>query len=97
MTKKEFVFSIILFIIVILIGAVLVCGSSHADWNYSFFDTVYNFDYAFVKLPNGECIEGTVKAWKDWEDSDILQVTFTDGVTYYTHSSNIVLVQTNGK
>ena len=69
-----------------------LAGSAWADFNMSLFDTKYSFNYAYVGLPNGKTIEGEVKSWKDWDDSDMLQVTFTDDSTYYSHSSNIVLV-----
>ena len=69
-----------------------LAGSAWADFNMNLFDTKYSFNYAYVGLPNGKTIEGEIKSWKDWDDSDMLQVTFTDGSTYYSHSSNIVLV-----
>ena len=69
-----------------------LAGSAWADFNMTLFDTKYSFNYAYVGLPNGKTIEGKVKNWKDWDDSDMLQVTFVDGSTYYSHSSNIVLI-----
>ena len=69
-----------------------LAGSAWADFNMTLFDTKYSFNYAYVGLPNGKTIEGKVKSWKDWDDSDMLQVTFVDGSTYYSHSSNIVLI-----
>ena len=74
-------------LLLVLLTAWLLCGC-----NKTVFDTTYTFNYAFVSLPNGSCVDGPIRAWKDWEDSDMLQVTFSDGTVYYTHSSNIVLV-----
>jgi hypothetical protein len=77
----------IIALLLVLLMAWLLCGC-----NKTIFDTTYTFNYAFVSLPDGSCIDGPIKAWKDWEDSDMLQVTFSDGTVYYTHSSNVVLV-----
>ena len=77
----------IIALLLVLLMAWLLCGC-----NRTVFDTTYTFNYAFVSLPDGSCIDGPIKAWKDWEDSDMMQVTFSDGTIYYTHSSNVVLV-----
>jgi hypothetical protein len=77
----------IIALILVLLTAWLLCGC-----NKTVFDTTYTFNHAFVSLPNGSCVDGPIRAWKDWEDSDMLQVTFSDGTVYYTHSSNVVLV-----
>lgn len=77
----------IIALVLVLLTAWLFCGC-----NKTVFDTTYTFNHAFVSLPDGSCVDGPIRAWKDWEDSDMLQVTFSDGTVYYTHSSNIVLV-----
>lgn len=68
-----------------LILALSACNEQIIDFNY-------HFNYAYVRLPNGEIVEGKIKSWKDWNDSDMLQVTFYDDSIYYSHSTNIVLV-----
>jgi hypothetical protein len=60
--------------------------------NKTVIDTTYTFNHAFVALPDGSCVDGPIRSWKDWGDSDMIQVTFTDGTVYYTHSSNVVLI-----
>jgi hypothetical protein len=77
----------IIALVLVLLTAWLLCGC-----NKTVFDTTYTFNHAFVSLPDGSCVDGPIRAWKDWEDSDMLQVTFSDGTVYYTHSSNVVLV-----
>ena len=77
----------IIALVLVLLIAWLLCGC-----NKTVFDTTYTFNHAFVSLPDGSCVDGPIRAWKDWEDSDMLQVTFSDGTVYYTHSSNVVLV-----
>lgn len=74
----------------------IICGlaivATLTGCNRTIIDTTWNFDYAIINLPTGEIVEGEVKAWKDWKDSDAIQVEFTDGATYYTHLNNVVLI-----
>lgn len=61
-------------------------------WNNSIFDTTWHFDRAVISLPNSSfCVEGKVELWKDFENSDVVQVKI-DGITYVTHYSNVVLI-----
>lgn len=60
--------------------------------NKTIIDTAYHFNYAYVAMPDGTCVDGPIRAWNDWDDSDMIQVTFTDGTVYYTHSSNVILI-----
>ena len=79
-------------IIIALITTILIIGTGiFTACNYQMVDLTYNFDYAYIKLPNGDVIEGKVQAWRDYEDGDQLQVTIND-VTYLTHASNVCLV-----
>ena len=57
----------------------------------SVIDTTWNFDRGIVHLPDGTIIKGNIESWKDYDDSDMVQVTIND-VTYYTHGSNIALI-----
>lgn len=59
--------------------------------NRTVVDTVYTFDRAIIALPDGSWVEGKVDSWRDFENSDQLQVTIDD-VTYLTHSTNVVLI-----
>ena len=77
----------ILCVILIIALALVMVGC-----NKTVIDVKYHFNYAYVSLPDGSSVEGAVKAWDDYDDSDMMQVTFTDGRTFYTHASNIVLV-----
>lgn len=66
--------------------SLLMCGCGNKD----IIDTVWRYDRAVLELPNGEVIDGKVEQWKDYE-GDVIQVRI-DGVTYYIHSENIVLI-----
>lgn len=76
-------------IIVIALAVILVFAL--AGCNQQIIDTTYKFDSAIISLPNGEVIEGKVQSWKDFENSDQLQIKI-DGVTYLVHSMNAVLI-----
>lgn len=76
-----------LLLVLALCFAIVGCG-----YNKTLVDVSYRFNYAYIAMPDGTCIEGDVKSWKDWDDSDMIQVTFSDGAVYYTHSSNVVLI-----
>ena len=77
--------------IFVLLFAALMIGLLLAGCNQQLFDTTYSFEYGYISLPNGQVIEGPVSSWKDYENSDSVQVVI-DGVTYYTHINNVVLV-----
>lgn len=72
-------------IILSLLLAFCACG------NVQLMDTTYSYEYAYITLPNGKSVEGKVSSWKDYEDSDVVQVVI-NGKTYLTHYSNVVLV-----
>lgn len=79
--KKIVCILLVLVVCILLIG----CG-----YNKQVVDLEYKFNYAIIFLPNGEKIEGKVSSWNDYDESDMLQVKI-DGITYLTHSSNIIL------
>jgi len=59
--------------------------------NKQIFDTTWNFDYAYIKMPDGSVIQGKVDSWDDFDDSDAVQIKI-NGVTYLTHYCNVVMV-----
>ena len=76
-----------------LLATVLALGMvlSMSACNRQMIDLTYSYKYAIISLPNGEIIEGKVDSWRDFEDSDQLQVT-VDGVTYLVHATDAVLM-----
>lgn len=57
------------------------------DFNHQKFTTAY-------VLGNSNIWEKvSVKAWKDWENSDSIQIVTPDGKAIYTHLRNVKLVQ----
>ncbi len=59
--------------------------------NRQIIDLTYSYNYAYISLPNGECVEGKIQSWTDYEDGDQLQVKI-DGKTYLTDTTRCVLV-----
>ena len=59
--------------------------------NKDILDTTWKFDYAYIKLPTGDVVQGKVVSWTDFDDGDQIQIT-VNGKTYLTHISNVVLV-----
>ena len=66
------------------------CNSCTVCGNKQYFDFNYEFNYAIIKLPNGDIVEGKVQTWNDYESSDQIQVTI-NGITYLVHAANCVL------
>ena len=54
------------------------------------FDTTQTFRWAIIQLGNGELIEGPVDSWRDFDESDAVQITIK-GITYLTHYANAIL------
>ena len=76
----------ILAIMLVMIMAVSLVGCG----NQQLFDATYTFDYAIIEMPNGEIVEGKVDSWNDYEGEQ-LQIKI-NGVTYLTHSENVVMI-----
>ena len=53
-------------------------------------DTTQTFRWAIIQMGNGELIEGPVDSWRDFDESDAVQITIK-GVTYLTHYANAIL------
>lgn len=82
---KEYKIALLVSIIALVLIFVTAC-------NRPLIDIVYEYNYAYISLPSGECIEGDVQEWKDYSDGDQLQVKI-DGTYYLTHASRVVLVK----
>lgn len=78
---------VILFTILLIIAVSIIL----VGCNVQVVDTHWNFNRAIIFLPNGEMIAGECQSWKDFDESDMLQVKI-DGVTYLTHASNVILI-----
>ena len=74
----------------VLVAAIMVAFSI-SGCNKQIIDLNYKFDKAYIVMGD-EVKEVSIKSWNDYENSDMVQVTTTDGDVYLTHSTNIILV-----
>jgi hypothetical protein len=65
--------------------ATVLCGC-----NKQIIDFTYKYNYAIIKLPNGDVIEGKLDSWNDYEGEQLQLVI--DGTTYMVNSVNVVLI-----
>ncbi len=79
-------------ICLLLAVAVILITICFAGCNMSVIDTTYSFDKAMISMPDGTVVKGRVESWKDYEDSDAIQVEI-DGKIYYTFLNNVVLIK----
>lgn len=57
----------------------------------SLFDT-YSYKAAVIKLTASQSILVEVRSWRDYDDSDTITLTDTNGMNYYTSSDNVILL-----
>ena len=86
MSRSSIIFAVIFVVVAIAFGVVIWRTTS----NRQIVDGVWHFDTGYVMLPDGEFVVGNVVSWTDFDDSDMIQVRINN-ITYFTHSSNVVL------
>lgn len=74
---------IIVIVFIISISAIVMHGC-----NRQIVDLQYSFNYADIEGIG----EIQIKSWRDYNQSDMIQVTGVDGTVYLTHSSNVILM-----
>ena len=52
---------------------------------------IQTFTYAYIVLDGQEIAKGAITQWRDYDDSDVVQV-LVNGKFYLTHYSNVVLI-----
>ena len=70
--------------------AAIMVAFSISGCNKQIIDLNYKFDKAYI-IMGDEVSEVSIKSWNDYEASDMIQITTTDGDVYLTHSANIIL------
>jgi len=66
------------------------CGMTEIVGNHDLLGLEYDFQYAMLKLPNGQVYAGEVQSWYRSDATDRIRVTI-DGISYVTQYSNVVL------
>ncbi|HAM63280.1 MAG: hypothetical protein A2Y20_10905 [Firmicutes bacterium GWF2_51_9] len=72
-------------ILLVLVGALFLSGC-----NLQIIDTTWKYDVAYINV-GSETIVCDISSWKDYENSDIIQVKCKDGRTFLGHASTIIL------
>ena len=90
---KHFIEDYIMYVLILVLVFVIVLAFIiYGDYrNQS--DNAH-FTWTIVQLGNGELIEGHVTSWRDFDKSDMIQVTIDDELVILTHSSNVLLFNT---
>lgn len=76
--------------ILCLLAVLFVLVGCQANRKYDLIDT-QGYNWAIIKLPTDEIIEGEIQYWRDFEDGDQLEVKI-NGVIYLTSTYNCVLM-----
>ena len=58
--------------------------------NLQVIDTTWKYDYAYINVGD-ETIKCEVDSWKDYSESDMLQVRCKDGRSFLGHAASIIL------
>ena len=87
----------ILIAAVAVAAAMILTGCDGKTFQYTAGNRVVNgsdiqtFHYAYVRVGD-DVVKGSVIQWRDYDDSDAVQVMLEDGKTYLTHYTNVTLI-----
>lgn len=84
--KKIVLFAALLALILTLTACTTTTGN-----RVTYGTDVQTFNYAYVRLDGEEIEKGFVTQWRDYDNSDVVQV-LVNGKYYMTHYSNVVLI-----
>ena len=83
---------VVIGILGIVFSMVLSFGSKHIVGNKQIIDFNHqHFNVAYIRTDGNKWERINVKAWKDWDKSDSIQIIKTDGNAIYTHLCNVKL------
>jgi len=86
----------VIFLVLILLAGLVTfasCDSSYYKTGNRITggSDVQTFTYAYVVLDGQEIVRGSITQWRDYDNSDVVQV-LVNGKYYLTHYSNVVLI-----
>lgn len=83
----------IIVVLCLVVVVLLLCGCSQIKTGNRIVSgkDVQTFTYAYIRLGDRDIAEGYVTQWRDYDESDAVQV-MVDGKYYLTHYSCVVLV-----
>lgn len=76
----------------VILAILMVFLTSCGNVNVDMWDTNYQFDRAIIGFPDGTTKTIAVKQWRDYENSEQLQIVAEDGTIYFCSSYNCVLI-----
>ncbi len=83
---------VVVAIIAIIVAVIFEFGSKHIVGNKQIIDfNRQKFEVAYVLGDDNKWEKVKIKAWKDWENSDSIQIVREDGSYLYTHLRNVKL------
>ena len=80
-------------VIVLVIAVLFGVFNKYVFGNKQLIDLKQNFNVAYVLADDGKFQKVSISAWKDWENSDAIQVVTKDGKPIYTHLRNVKLTR----
>ena len=89
MKSKKAIIALAAAIVLLIGGFVVYWELTHG--NRQLADFKNRFNYAIIRLPNGETVEGKLTSWLDFDNSDTVQITI-GGKTYLTPYMNVCLI-----
>jgi hypothetical protein len=93
MNKETGCFTAIVLLIIIVISC-FGWFSRHIFGNKQIIDFNHQkFNVAYVMGNSNVWEKVHIKAWKDWENSDAVQIITEDGKAIYTHLMNVKLME----
>lgn len=84
--------ALILILMIIVIALTSCDGSYYKTGNrITGGKDVQTFTYVYIVLDGQEIAKGAITQWRDYENSDVVQV-LVNGKYYLTHYSNVVMI-----
>ncbi len=84
--------NIALIVLIMIVLALALSGCQQQVGNrITYGKDVQTFNYAYIYLGNNLIKEGYVTQWRDYDDSDTIQIMI-DGKYYLTHYSCVVMI-----
>ena len=93
MTDEIKYFGVLLLVVMVPITCIVGWNTwkNHIHGNMQFIDLKTKFNVAYILGDDGKFERRRIRAWKDWGDSDAVQVVLEDGTPIYTHLRNVKL------
>lgn len=75
----------------VLVVALTACGQVRTGNRITAGKDVQTFTYCYIALGNTKITQGYITQWRDYDNSDVVQV-LVDGKYYLTHYSNVIMI-----